>query len=68
VFASGRRAPTRMRDMSETGVRIDSIEGLSVGSHVTLEWDNGHRVGAKVVRTGEGTAGLKFDNAVKLAA
>jgi methyl-accepting chemotaxis protein len=65
VFASGRRAPTRMRDMSEIGVQIEGIDGLTPGAQVTLEWSNGLRVGAKVVRAADGAAGLKFDTPVK---
>jgi hypothetical protein len=37
VLSNGRLVPTQMRDVSETGVRIDTIEGLALGTHVSLE-------------------------------
>jgi methyl-accepting chemotaxis protein len=67
VFASGRRAPTHTRDVSETGIQIDAVDGLSVGAEVMLEWINGARTKAMVVRLGDGFAGLKFDTPVKNA-
>jgi hypothetical protein len=67
VFASGRRAPTHTRDVSESGIQIDAVDGLSAGVEVTLEWINGARATAKVVRVGDGFVGLRFDSAVKNA-
>ena len=67
VLASGRRETTHMRDVSETGVRISPIAGLTVGSRVTLEWANGAPVGATVMHAGDGFMGLKFDVALKEA-
>ena len=47
--------------MSETGIQIGMVDGLDVGVEVALEWVNGARTKAKVVRVGDGFAGLKFD-------
>jgi methyl-accepting chemotaxis protein len=65
VFANGRRAPAQLRDMSETGAQIDTVDGLAMGARVTLEWANGTGVGAKVVRAGDGFLALQFDTPVK---
>jgi hypothetical protein len=67
VFGDGRRSSTRLRDVSTTGAQIDEISGVSLGAHVNLEWASGLRVGAVVVRVGEGFVGLKFDKPIENA-
>ena len=60
VTADGKHIATAIRDISDTGASIDVKDGLAIGTNVTLEWADGRRVEAKVVRVGDGYAGVKF--------
>ena len=68
VLANGRRMPTKLRDLSETGVQIDAVDGLSSGAPVTLEWHDGSQTSGRVVRQGSGFAAVKFDSPLREAA
>jgi methyl-accepting chemotaxis protein len=69
VTQAGRRI-ARVFDLSETGARIETVDGLILGMKVELEWEHGRREAACVVwQTSEGT-GLSFvgSNAMPKAA
>ena len=65
IAVGGQNIPTTVRDVSETGARVDLREGLSIGTTLTLEWHNGKRLNAKVVRIEGSHAGLQFAEPVR---
>ena len=65
LVVGGRRIPSVLHEISETGARIELSEELGVGATVMLETPNGSPIGAKVVRVMDGYAALEFDQAVK---
>ncbi len=65
IAVGDRHIPTTVHDVSETGARIDLREGLGIGTTLTLEWHNGKRVNAKVVRIEGSHAGLQFSEPVR---
>ena len=60
IMANGRRLPTTLLDVSETGARIKAVAGLAVDGRLDLELEDGRTVGAFVVRMADDECGLRF--------
>jgi len=56
LVAAGRRLSVTLVDISETGARLSPVEGLRVGDHVQIEWDDGRICAAEVVRVDDACA------------
>lgn len=67
ILTSGRRVKTHMIDFSELGARLEKVDGLQAGAQVALEWDNGLKAKASVVRIDDEFFAVKFDEAMKNA-
>src|SRR6056297_1026519 len=56
LVAAGRRLSVNLVDISETGARLSPVDGLRVGDHVQIEWDDGRICAAEVVRVDDACA------------
>lgn len=65
ILKSGLRHHTNLIDVSETGARIELVEGIALDDVVTLKLANGSDVSAKVVRAATDGIGLKFEHSVR---
>lgn len=65
VLTSGRRFKTHMIDFSELGARLEKVDGLQVGAQVSLEWEDGLKAKASVVRADDEFFAVKFDAPMK---
>jgi methyl-accepting chemotaxis protein len=61
VEAEDRRFDVRVFDISEGGARIETQEGLAVGTRLVLTFHGLHPVAGKVVRVGEDSLGVCFE-------
>jgi methyl-accepting chemotaxis protein len=61
IEAAGQTRSVRVLDISESGVRIESLPGLTLGSSVSLTLTGLHAVSGKVVRVGEDGLGISFE-------
>jgi methyl-accepting chemotaxis protein len=66
VTMQGRRAPTQLVDVSETGVRIEEVPGVRVDEQVYVEWSSGGKTRGKVVWVANGQVGVAFDARINL--
>ena len=64
VSANGRRHHINLIDLSESGARIEPVEGVGLDDVITLKLANGSDVSAKVVRAAADGIGLQFEQAV----
>jgi methyl-accepting chemotaxis protein len=60
VEKSGRRLPTRLADVSSTGVKIVAVPSLKLGDEIEIEWVTGERSFATPVWIADGFCGLAF--------
>lgn len=56
LVAAGRRVPVILIDISETGARLSPVDGLRIGDHVQIEWEDGRVFAAEVIRTDDACA------------
>jgi methyl-accepting chemotaxis protein len=58
--ADGNIGGATMVDLSETGAQLRGLTGLAQGEMVVITLPSGHEVEARVVRAGDGSAGVEF--------
>jgi methyl-accepting chemotaxis protein len=61
VDVNGRSAVARIHDISESGISIEKLAGLTVGAPIVVTVDGLHPVAGKVVRVREQTVGICFE-------
>lgn len=59
--ANGRRSHTHLVDISESGVRIDAVDGMRVGEAIQIEWSNGATTKGTIVWMKDQQAGIALD-------
>ncbi|KAF0230855.1 MAG: methyl-accepting chemotaxis sensory [Beijerinckiaceae bacterium] len=59
--ANGHRSHTHLVDVSETGVRIDAVDGMRVGEAIQIEWSNGATTKGAIVWMKDQQAGIALD-------
>jgi len=66
VSAGGKRAPTEILDISESGAKIRGTAFCQLGASIMLEWPAGRLVSATIVRVDSDEAALRFDTPIAL--
>lgn len=59
--ANGHRSHTHLVDISESGVRIDAVDGMRVGEAIQIEWSNGATTKGAIVWMKDQQAGIALD-------
>ncbi len=65
ISKSGLRHHTNLIDISESGARIESVEGVGLDDDLTLKLATGTDVSAKVIWSGPDGIGLKFAHEIE---
>ena len=61
VDVNGRSVVARVRDISESGIRIEKLPELTVGAPVVVTIEGFHPVSGRVLRAHEQTVGICFE-------
>lgn len=61
VTTRGKRMQTMVVDISANGMRIEAVDGLTVGDALEIEWSTGHRLRGRLVWLRDGHGGIALD-------
>lgn len=61
VTSRGMRMQTMVVDISATGLRIEAVDGLTVGDALEIEWSTGDRLRGRLVWLRDGHGGIALD-------
>lgn len=61
VTTRGMRMQTMVVDISTTGMRIEAVQGLTVGDMIDIEWSTGDRLRGRLVWLRDGHGGIALD-------